>query len=65
MALQDAGIPPDRFEVDAIDISARVINRAKRGVYGRNSFRGKNLAFRARYFQKTPQGFVFSPAVRD
>jgi len=65
MALQDAGIPPDRFEVDAIDISARVINRAKRGVYGRNSFRGKNQAFRARYFQNTPEGFVLSPAVRD
>jgi chemotaxis protein methyltransferase WspC len=65
MALQDASIPPDRFEVDAVDISSRVIGRARLGLYGRNSFRGKNLAFRARYFQNTPEGFALSPAVRD
>ena len=51
MALLDAGVAPDRFQIDAVDISARALARAERGVYGRNSFRGKDLAFRDRYFQ--------------
>ena len=65
MALQDAGLPTDRFEVDAVDISARVLNRAKTGIFGKNSFRGKNLAFRTRYFQPGKEGFALSPAIKD
>src|SRR5262245_49526672 len=65
MALQDAGITPNRFEVDAIDISPRVLAKAKRGLYGKNSFRGKSLAFRARHFQNTADGFELSPVIKD
>jgi chemotaxis protein methyltransferase WspC len=65
MALQDAGLPADRFEVDAIDISARVLNRAKAGIFGKNSFRGKNLGFRKRYFQDSKEGFALSPSIKD
>ena len=43
MTLLDAGLAPENFAVDAVDISSRVINVAKAGVYGRNSFRGDNL----------------------
>jgi chemotaxis protein methyltransferase WspC len=64
MALLDAGVPADRFEIEAVDISARALARARQGVYGRNSFRGKDLAFRNRYFQSSPEGFVLDPAVR-
>ena len=65
MALLSAGVPADRFQIDAVDISARALACAARGVYGRNSFRGKDLAFRARYFQPTGEGFVLDPAVRN
>jgi chemotaxis protein methyltransferase WspC len=65
MGLLDAGVPPERFQVDAIDISARVLARARRGLYGRNSFRGQGLEFRDRYFQPVKEGFFISPAVRD
>ncbi len=65
MALLGAGVPADRFQIDAVDISARALARAARGVYGRNSFRGKDLAFRDRYFQPSAEGFVLDPAVRN
>jgi chemotaxis protein methyltransferase WspC len=65
MALLDAGVPPERFEINAIDISYRALARAKRGVYSRNSFRGKDLEFRDRYFQAVKEGFVLNPSIRN
>ncbi len=67
MALLDAGVSPDRFHIDAADISPRALARAQEGVYGKNSFRGKDLAYRARYFHpaEVGEGFVLSPAVRS
>src|SRR5262249_18859829 len=64
MALLDARVPPDRFHIDAADISARALARAQEGVYGRNSFRGKDFSFRDRYFQPAKDGFVLKPAIR-
>jgi len=65
MALLDAGIAPERFQIDAADISPRGLNRARRAIYGRNSFRGKDLAFRDHYFHHTKEGYVLCPAVRS
>ena len=39
--------------------------RAKRAIYRKNSFRGKDLEFRDRYFQHTKEGFVLNPAIRQ
>src|ERR1044071_1989152 len=64
MMLLDAGVTPERFEIDAVDISARALACAKKGIYGKNSFRGKELGFRNRHFQATRAGFVISAAVR-
>ena len=50
MALCDAGVKPESFVIDAIDISAACIARAEAGVFGRNAFRGRELSFRDRYF---------------
>nr|GEU28358.1 ornithine carbamoyltransferase, chloroplastic [Tanacetum cinerariifolium] len=50
MVLLDAGIPANRFLIDAFDISPGCVARAKDGVYGRNAFRSQDLAFRERYF---------------
>ncbi|HEY0588160.1 MAG TPA: protein-glutamate O-methyltransferase CheR [Pseudoduganella sp.] len=50
MALCDAGITPQSFAIDAVDISAACIARAEAGVFGRNAFRGRELSFRDRYF---------------
>lgn len=50
MALRDAGVPGAAFSIDAVDLSAACIARARRGVYGRNAFRGGELGFRERHF---------------
>ncbi len=65
MALLDAGVPAERFHIEATDISARALAKAHNGVFGRNSFRGSNLAFRDRWFQSTKGGYLLSPAVRE
>jgi chemotaxis protein methyltransferase WspC len=65
IALLDAGIPKEQFLIDAVDISARALARAKRGIYGKNSFRGKDLVFRDRHFQHTQDGYMLHPHVRN
>lgn len=65
MALLDANIPQERFSIDAVDISARALARAQRGIYGKNSFRGRELAFRDRHFQHTNEGYELHPRVRS
>lgn len=64
MALLDSGLPPSRFHIDAIDISTRAIALAELGVYGRNSFRVKDLGFRDRYFEPVERGYRLTDGVR-
>lgn len=64
MALLDAGVPPHRFHVDAVDISVRMVEFARRAVYGRNSFRGGDVAFRDRHFSEVPDGHQLAARVR-
>jgi chemotaxis protein methyltransferase WspC len=64
MALLDAGVPADRFRIDAVDISTRSLAHAARAIYGRNSFRTRDLGFRDRYFDLTPQGYGVRETVR-
>ena len=65
MTLLDAGIDPARFVIDAADISARAIERARQGLYGRNSFRGHSLEFRDRHFSETADGWRLDERVRQ
>ncbi|MEA3212199.1 MAG: chemotaxis protein methyltransferase WspC [Chthoniobacter sp.] len=65
MALLDAGLPPHRFQIDAIDISARALGEARRAIYGRNSFRGHELSYRDRFFRASPQGYELIESVRE
>jgi chemotaxis protein methyltransferase WspC len=65
MALLDAGIAPARFRIDALDISARALARARAGLYGGNAFRGAALDFRDRYFKPCPGGFALDARVRE
>jgi chemotaxis protein methyltransferase WspC len=65
MALLQAGISPDRFRIDAVDISVRALARARRGTYRSNSFRGEDLTFRDRYFEETPNGYCLPESIRE
>lgn len=64
MALLDAGLPRERFQIEAMDVSRRAIRVAERGEYGRNAFREADLSFRDRYFEPIDSGFRLSEAVR-
>ncbi|KQV89506.1 protein-glutamate O-methyltransferase CheR [Pelomonas sp. Root1237] len=64
MALLDAGFPANALRIDAVDISLRALARAQVAVYGRNSFRGSDLAFRDRHFIATAGGHSPTEAVR-
>ncbi len=58
MALLDAGFPETRIQIDAVDISARALACARHAVYNKNSFRGRDLNFRARY-ETEAYDFIF------
>ncbi|QVN11444.1 MCP methyltransferase [Burkholderia sp. LAS2] len=64
MALLDAGLEPANFAIDAIDLSARAIEQARFGCYGRNAFRGTATEFRTRYFTPTRDGWLLDERVR-
>jgi chemotaxis protein methyltransferase WspC len=65
MCLLDAGVAQERFQIDAVDISQNALLRAARGIYGKNSFRGQELAFRDRHFTEVKDGFALSAIVRQ
>jgi chemotaxis protein methyltransferase WspC len=64
MALLDVGLPADRFQIDAVDISERALAIARRAEYGKNSFRSNDLGFRNRHFILTQDRWRLSDAVR-
>ena len=64
MALLDAGMPVERFAVDAVDISVNALARAENAIYGKNSFRGKHLEFRDKYFVQVEDGYALSPDIQ-
>lgn len=64
ITLMESGLSHDRFAVDGFDISNRALEGAARGVYGRNSFRGAELAFRERYFRQQKGSFALVDEVR-
>jgi chemotaxis protein methyltransferase WspC len=65
MTLLDAGLSRENLQIDAIDISAHLLDVARIGLFGSNSFRGSDLQFRNRYFQKTDAGFRLCDRVRQ
>lgn len=65
MCLQDAGFPLERLSIDAVDISERALAKAQRGLYGSNSFRGRELQFRERHFAAVAGGWQLPEAVRS
>ncbi|NIE74450.1 chemotaxis protein CheR [Pantoea sp. Ap-967] len=64
MALLDAGISPGAFHIDGIDISPSSVAKGVQAEYGRNSFRGTDLAFRDRHFQVFADNHVLDERVR-
>ncbi|HEY0488774.1 MAG TPA: CheR family methyltransferase [Telluria sp.] len=64
MALADAGVVAAAYSIDAVDLSEVALERARRGRYTRNAFRGANLAFRERYFTPVDAEYQINDAIR-
>ncbi|MBI6898911.1 chemotaxis protein CheR [Pseudomonas putida] len=65
MALLDGGLSPGAFRIDGIDISPSSVAKGEQGVYGRNSFRGSELAFRERHFSVVGEAHRLDERVRQ
>ena len=64
MALRDAGVAPAACSIDAIDLSEVALQRARRGRYTRNAFRGGSLEFRERYFTRAGNEYQINDDLR-
>jgi chemotaxis protein methyltransferase WspC len=66
ITLMNIGLSPDRFGIDAVDISQKGLHKARQGLYGPESFRKHNtFQFLERYFTVTPNGYQIDEIVRN
>ncbi|NUU38970.1 CheR family methyltransferase [Pseudomonas sp. C2B4] len=65
MALLDAGLKPHQFKVEGMDVSPLSVEKARCALYGKNSFRGQDIAFRDRYFTAENDGYRLSGRVLE
>ncbi|MEB3199351.1 MAG: CheR family methyltransferase [Synechococcaceae cyanobacterium] len=56
ITLLEQGLAPQRFQIDAVDISREAIRKARRAIYGRHSFRGVSDSERRRHFLPVEEG---------
>ena len=64
MDLLDAGLLPEQFTIDAIDVSHRSLERAALASYSANAFRNADLTFRDRWFRSQGGASVLDEKVR-
>jgi len=64
IALLEAGLGPTRFQVRGVDVSERVLAHARRGVYGKSSFRGVAPQQFRGYFEATDAGTALTELPR-
>jgi chemotaxis protein methyltransferase WspC len=65
MALLDAGLKPHQFKVEGMDVSPLSVDKARRALYGKNSFRGQDLEYRERHFTAQDDGYRVNDIVRE
>ena len=66
MTLLEAGLSEHAIRIDAIDVSAKSLQKARTGVYGAESFRGKDAdhEFRQRFFETKAEKFQICETLR-
>ena len=65
IALHRAGLSLEKIQIDAVDISKRALIKAKRAIYGKNSFRGIDDELQNNYFIKGGAGYRLIEEVRE
>jgi chemotaxis protein methyltransferase WspC len=64
MCLADCGIDPAAAHIDAVDVSRVNLERAAKGEYSINSFRGSDLAYRDHYFSRRGEHYHLDESIR-
>lgn len=69
ITLLEAGLKPNQFRVDAVDISEQALIKARAGIYRKKSFRGGAMQNLEHYFQPSSagdtEGYEVRPIVRE
>ena len=65
IAFQEAGLKPDDYAIDALDISRTLLGKAESAIYSGYSFRGGDPALRSRYFEATDGHYTPHASVRE
>ena len=65
ITLLESGLPAEMFEIDALDISKRALTKARRAIYGKNSFREVEERVIHNYFDKVRSGRHLNETVRN
>jgi chemotaxis protein methyltransferase WspC len=65
IALFEAGVAPDAYAIDGVDLSPRQIERANQGMYSDLSLRQTTPDQKRRYFERTPAGWQLLPDIRS
>lgn len=64
MSLEELLVESSRYSIDAIDINGQAINKAKNGIYKKNSFREKKNHWKGLFFQKVDDAYVLKPIIK-
>ena len=65
MMLVDNNIHDTRYQIDAVDIADKNINKARTGLYRKNSFRSEDLRFMDRYFIKENELYAIADSIKQ
>lgn len=65
ITLLETGLTPKQFSIDAIDISHRGLQKAKKAIYSENSFRESEIPEKNRYFRRVLTEYHLCDAVRE
>lgn len=65
ISLTEAGLRPTQFLIDAADISHTALQKARKGEYTGNSFRGTDLTYRNSYFDARSDHFQLQPRILE
>jgi chemotaxis protein methyltransferase WspC len=65
LALVEAGVPPSAWRIEGVDLSSRLVERARQGRFGDFSFRQTAPDLRQRYFRLIDGSWELDPALRS
>ncbi|KPK96118.1 hypothetical protein AMJ80_01765 [bacterium SM23_31] len=65
ISLIEAGLDTSKFQIDAVDISRKALEKAKEGIYDKNSFRYPKTNYQEKYFTKTVDKVSVIPELKE